>query len=150
MLRAETSTRSEIPSLADITSPTAQTLINMSTARCREQAEEAHRGHWGLGGWDWARLLALCNCHFPEHAEWEPVTDLILDPHVAQEHKEGAVRALTQYADQIPDAVVVRLRDGFASGLPTITGVPGLINEAGDLTEAAFALGVLSGEVVDG
>ncbi|EFL43528.1 conserved hypothetical protein [Streptomyces griseoflavus Tu4000] len=137
----------EIPSLADITSPTAQTLITMSTTRCREQAKEAHRGHWGLGGWDWARLLAVCNFHFPEHAEWDSVTDLILDPQVAQEHKEGAVRALTQRADQIPDAVVVRLRDGFASGLPTITGIPGLIDEAGDLTEAAFALGLAIGTV---
>ncbi|MGA4980336.1 DUF4365 domain-containing protein [Streptomyces cinereoruber] len=137
----------EIPSLAGITLPTAQTLINMSTTRCREQAEEAHRGHWGLGGWDWARLLALCNFHFPEHAEWEPVTDLILDPQVAQEHKEGAVRALTQRADQIPDAVVVRLRDGFAYGRPTVTGTPGLMDEAGDLTEAAFALGLAIGTV---
>lgn len=137
----------EVRSPADLAPRTGQHVIGLAASHCQQQLEEAHRNSWGLGGWDWARLLALCSFHFPEHARWDPVIDIVLDPQVAQEHKAGAVRALTTRADQLPAAAAARLRAAFETGLPTIRGVPGLIDEAGDLTEAAFAFGLALGAV---
>ncbi|MEU0061587.1 hypothetical protein, partial [Streptomyces sp. NPDC006334] len=137
----------EVRSPADLAPRTGRHVIDLAASHCQQQLEEAHQNSWGLGGWDWARLLTLCSFYFPEHARWDPVIDIVLDPRVAQEHKAGAVHALTTRADQLPAAAATRLRAAFETGLPTISGVPGLTDDAGDLTQAAFALGLALGAV---
>ncbi|MYV40192.1 DUF4365 domain-containing protein [Streptomyces sp. SID1328] len=137
----------EVRSPADLSPSAGQRVIDLAETHCQQQLDDAHQNSWGLGGWDWARLLALCNFFFPEHARWDSVIDIVLDPQVAQEHKAGAVRALTTRADQLPAPAATRLRAGFETGLPRIRGVAGLIGEAGDLTEAAFALGLALGAI---
>ncbi|MER6709224.1 DUF4365 domain-containing protein [Streptomyces fumanus] len=137
----------EVRSPADLSPRTGKRVIDLAASHCRQQLDEAHQNRWGLGGWDWARLLTLCNFFFPEHACWDPIIDIVLDHQVAQEHKAGAVRALTTRADQLPAPVATRLQAAFETGLPTIRGVPGLLDEAGDLTEASFALGLALGAV---
>ncbi|WSD92740.1 DUF4365 domain-containing protein (plasmid) [Streptomyces canus] len=132
----------EVRSPADLSPSAGQRVIELAETHCQQQLDDAHQNSWGLGGWDWARLLALCNFFFPEYARWDSVIDIVLDPQVAQEHKAGAVRALTTRADQLPAPAATRLRAAFETGLPTIRGVPGLTDQAGDLTQAAFTLGL--------
>ncbi|MFJ9988047.1 DUF4365 domain-containing protein [Streptomyces globisporus] len=137
----------EVRSPADLSPRTGKHVIGLAASHCHQHLEEAQQNSWGLGGWDWARLLTLCNFSFPEHARWGPVIDIVLDHRIAQEHKAGAVRALTTRADQLPAPVATRLQAAFSTGLPTIRGVPGLTDEAGVLTEASFALGLALGAV---
>ncbi|WP_406281474.1 DUF4365 domain-containing protein [Streptomyces sp. NBC_00209] len=132
----------EVRSPADLSPSAGQRVIDLAATHCGQQLDDARRNRWGLGGWDWARLLTLCNFFFPQYARWDSVIDIVLDPQVAQEHKAGAVRALTTRADQLPATAAARLQAAFETGLPSIKGVPVLTDQTAALTQASFALGL--------
>jgi len=74
-----------------------------------EQVAEARAGHYGYGGIDVGRALAVLNIWHPGHASWEPVYTLLSDPAVAVAQKRGAMHVLASLAERIPDDVRARL-----------------------------------------
>ncbi|MFD4318966.1 DUF4365 domain-containing protein [Streptomyces sp. NPDC058548] len=98
-------------------------LTGLAAEQCRVQLAQAARNSWSGGGSDYGEMLVWCNLTDPKHADWATALTLVTDPRVAVEHKLGALRILSQRADELPDSVAMQLRSSVAVQPDRLQGV---------------------------
>ena len=101
-----------IASLGDVTDlPPAvvKAQIEKLADTVGKQAEEARRGTFGMPAFDLGHALVVINNWHPEFARWEPLLDLLSEPQASAEHKAGAIAALANAPERIPQ----ELREEF-------------------------------------
>jgi hypothetical protein len=103
-------------------------LIERLAAQVRQQVEQAHQGHFGLGGNDLGDALALLNVCHPAAAVWTSIIDLISDAAVYPEHKLGALRRLANATELIP----VEVRDDLLLAAQAAAAQPTFQTPFGD------------------
>lgn len=104
-------------------------LVEALSGHVRAQIQDAANGLHRGGGHDHGRALVLLNAWHPELADWDPLLELIADPHVATQHKRGAMRDLANGATRLPDgprsALLKSAQAAAAQPPPSFTGLLG-------------------------
>jgi len=79
-------------------------LVASLGSAIRERLAQIRGGMFALGGRiDSPRVLALVNVHFPEHADWAPILELLTEPLAPQPFLDGALSTIEWHADKIDD-----------------------------------------------
>lgn len=85
----------------ELPAETVSVYIDRLAASCVEIRDRAKKGS-RVEGEDAARDLAMFNVWHADLARWDPLLELLDDPHVWPDDKNGALRLLARIADQLP------------------------------------------------
>ncbi|MBM2623287.1 DUF4365 domain-containing protein [Actinoplanes sp. LDG1-06] len=100
-----------VAALSDVTAfdtDLVSSLITALTARLEAQLRDAVRGEYPLGGVDLGHALTVLNVHHPQHANWDPILQL-LEVTRCGGHLVGALSVLAQRVADLPEDVAARL-----------------------------------------
>lgn len=73
--------------------------------RVQDLVVEARRRNFGMTAVDLGHALTLLNLEHPEHANWDPIVELIRDDAVAAGQKAETIQALAGFPEKIPEDV---------------------------------------------
>jgi hypothetical protein len=129
MRRATDGDLDALSAMGDITVLTvnqARSLIEKFEEMVNRTIDQADRHAYAFGGFDAGHGLALFNLWFQEVASWDSLVALLVNPHVASEHKRGACEVILNLADRVPGEIRVRLaQDLDLIGLTEDRDLPG-------------------------
>jgi len=101
----------------------------------------ARRGTYGGDGIDAAYWLAAMSLEFSDHARWDKVLEVLLEPRAAGHHKRAACLLMAQNADRLPTDV----RSALAANTALVAkSEPGIGLEA-DIGGIETVLGIVLG-----
>jgi hypothetical protein len=101
----------ELKDVSAIDSDSAQAEIERLCQSVNALISEAQEGKFGMGGIDVCHALSLMNIEHPDHAQWEPVIQLIAEDAVAVGQKSETIHLLATHAKQVPSEMKKPLSD---------------------------------------
>ncbi|WP_261555879.1 DUF4365 domain-containing protein [Frankia tisae] len=99
----------------DLPPDAARSLSDMLALRIEDEIVAARAGSFGLGGVEFAPLLAWINLRFPSAARWGTVVKFLLEERVSVMQKANVCKQICANFDQLPAEVAQEIEVGFAS-----------------------------------
>jgi hypothetical protein len=100
---------SELGDVRELGADTVAAIVARLEGDLSRQADAAHQGSYGFGGFDSGHALALLNAWHEGQARWDPLLEFLVDPVVAGHDKVGALGALNRLVEQLPQKVRAQL-----------------------------------------
>jgi hypothetical protein len=128
----------------ELPSEVAEAAIKTFANSAISAVEMARNRTYGIG-YDVAGGLVMLNAWHPDHADWQPVIDLLSEPLVTTDMKRSALRHLTALIARLPDSIrseitpiVLGIATGSIGSRQPFLSVPG--DAAGEATDLAIGL----------
>lgn len=147
--RAVASDLDALSAMGDITafdSPVAESLLASFVDRVIKKVDNADGNHWGLGGVDAGRAVAMFNLWFPDISQWDPLLRLLEHPHVTTEDKRGALELVITLQARLPSEV----RERLAASIEAIGAAEAVADVGGrPISGLVACLGIVTGAIAE-